>query len=97
MYAVIFRATAAELDQEYAKVIDQMKRLALEEYGCREFFAMMDGDERVAISYWDSEEAIRNWKQNIEHTAAQQRGKATWYRSYTVQVAEIHREYSHNR
>jgi heme-degrading monooxygenase HmoA len=97
MYAVIFRATAAELDGEYADAIDRMKQLAFEEYGCREFIAMMDGDERIAISYWDSEEAIGNWKRNIEHAAAQQQGRAKWYRSYTVQVAEIHREYSHNR
>ena len=97
MYAVIFRATAGELDDDYTAAIDRMKRLAFEEYGCLDFFAMMDGDERVAISYWESEGAIRNWKRNLEHVEAQQRGRDKWYRSYTVQVAEIQREYHHNR
>ena len=97
MYAVIFRATAGELDEAYSEAIGRMKTLALQEYGCLEFFALMEGDKRVAISYWESEEAIGNWKRNVEHLAAQEQGRARWYRSYTVQVAEIRREYHHNR
>lgn len=97
MYVVIFRATIGELDEAYTGAIERMKKLALEDCGCKEFFAMMDGEERVAISYWESEEAISNWKRNVEHAEAQQQGRAKWYRSYTVQVARIGREYSHNR
>lgn len=93
MYAVIFRATVGELDQEYAEVIERMKALAFEEYDCLEFFALMEGEKRIAISYWESEEDILKWKKNIEHLAAQRRGAEKWYASYTVQVAEIQREY----
>lgn len=95
MYAVIFRAVVGELDQEYSDAIERMKQLALKEYGCREFFALVNGEDRVAISYWDSEEAILNWKLNSEHLQAQKSGKEKWYKSYTVQVVEIKRAYSH--
>ena len=96
MHAVIFRATVGELDDEYAEAIEHMQRLALEEYGCLEFFAMMDGDQRVAISYWKSEADILNWKRNEDHLQAQQCGRDKWYASYTVQVVEVQRQYGHN-
>ena len=96
MYAVIFRATVGELDQQYSETIERMKTLAFEEYACLEFYALMEGERRIAISYWKSEEDISNWKRNSEHLNAQARGKEKWYESYTVQVAEVQREYSHN-
>jgi heme-degrading monooxygenase HmoA len=96
MYAVIIRATVGDLDQQYSDAIERMKKLAFEEYGCLEFFALMDGERRVAISYWESEAQIRKWKQNDEHLQTQSRAKEKWYESYTVQVVEVKREYSFN-
>jgi heme-degrading monooxygenase HmoA len=73
-----------------------MKKWAFEEYGCLEFTAMMNGNKRKALSYWESEEQIRGWKKNSEHLSTQEMAKQTWYKSYSVQVAEITREYSFN-
>ncbi|OUS28609.1 antibiotic biosynthesis monooxygenase [Gammaproteobacteria bacterium 45_16_T64] len=94
MFAVILKATVGSLDQEYAETLEQMKRLAFEEYGCLEFNAMMDGPKRMAISYWETEEQIVAWKKNTEHQKTQAKAKQKWYESYTVQVVEIKREYS---
>ena len=96
MYAVIFRATVGELDQEYAEAIERMKKLAFEEYGCLDFVAFTEGDRRIAVSYWSSEKDISNWKNNSEHLSAQKRGVEKWYQSYTVQVVEVRREYGEN-
>ena len=96
MYAVILRATVGNLDQEYRAALEKMKQLAFEEYGCLEFVAMMDGDQRIAISYWETEEQIRRWKQNSEHLNTQQKARDIWYQSYSVQVVNIVREYSFN-
>lgn len=96
MYAVIIKAKAGNLDEEYHSSIERMKSLAFEEYGCKEFFAMMNGDSRIAISYWDSLEQIRSWKSDAEHLVAQGKAKQKWYQYYTVQVVEILREYSHS-
>ena len=93
MYAVIFRAEIAVLDGEYVEMAERMRQLALSEYGCREFTACTEGQREIAISYWDSQEQIRAWKQDSEHLQAQDRGRSKWYTSYTVQVMEVVREY----
>jgi heme-degrading monooxygenase HmoA len=71
-----------------------MRVLALEEFGCIEFDAVTEGQNEVALSYWPSEEAIRAWKAHPEHALAQEAGRERWYESYTVQVAEITRQYT---
>lgn len=93
MYAVIFRAQVALLDEQYLEMAARMRDLALEEYGCVEFIAATEGDTEIAISYWESEAQIHAWKQNLEHLQAQQLGRSKWYRQYTVQVVEVLRQY----
>ena len=96
MYAVIFRAKIAELDSEYSAVAKQMRDLAINKYGCREFTSCTEGSREIAISYWDTEEQIKAWKQDVDHLSAQNKGHSKWYSSYTVQVAEVVRAYSSN-
>ena len=40
------------------------------------------------------EAAIRAWKQNAEHLAAQRLGIARWYSRYHIRVAKAERAYS---
>lgn len=94
MFAVIFRATTGSQDASYFDTVAKMRDLAFERYGCREFVAVTEGDQEIAISYWDDEAAIQRWKNDPEHALAQQRGREAWYQRYTVQVVEIQREYS---
>lgn len=94
MYAVIFRARAAKLDDDYAAVAQRLREAATSDYGCTEFCSFTRDDEECAISYWHSLEQIQTWKANMEHRAAQQKGREYWYHSYTVQVVEILRQYS---
>ncbi len=96
MYVVILKATVGELDQEYKDALEQMKILAFEQYGCLEFTAMMDGNIRLALSYWENEDQIKKWKQNIEHLKIQNQAQNKWYKTYSVQVAKITREYGFN-
>lgn len=93
MYVVIFRAKIRRLDPEYAVVADRMRDLALSEFGCLEFHAVAEGDDEVALSYWPDEESIRRWKAHPEHVLAQKAGRERWYESYSIQVAEITRQY----
>lgn len=93
MYVVIFRARVRSLDAEYSTVAARMRELALSEFGCLEFQAVTEGKDEVALSYWPSEESIRAWKSHPEHLLAQRSGRERWYESYTVQVAQIGREY----
>ena len=94
MYVVIFRATIKQFDDEYSATAEKLRRLAIDEYGCRDFKAFTEGDEEVAISWWDSLEQIANWKNNPEHQAAQAKGRAHWYAKISVQVLQALKQYS---
>ena len=52
-----------------------------------------EGDEEIAISYWESEEQILAWKKDGEHLAAQELGRKKWYKAYKVEVVRVLREY----
>jgi heme-degrading monooxygenase HmoA len=47
----------------------------------------------ITVSYWESEDAIRQWKRNAEHLEAQRRGRAEWYESFVVRVCRVERAY----
>lgn len=93
MYVVIFRATVRSLDADYLRTAARMRELALSEFGCVGFHAVTEGKDEVALSYWPSEASIRAWKSHPEHVEAQRLGRERWYESYSVEVAEITREY----
>ena len=93
MIAVIFRAKVGVQDDEYSSTVSRMRKLALENYGCLEFVSVTESKSEIAISYWECEDAIGRWKSDSEHMIAQELGRKKWYESYTVQIAEIKREY----
>lgn len=97
MYAVIFHAEIAQLDDEYFATAKQMRELAMTHYGCLDFVATTEGEREIAISYWASLEHIHQWKQNSEHLDAQQQGRARWYKSYKVEVVELLRTYESHK
>jgi len=92
MYAVIFKATIARLDDEYPETAERLRELAINKYGCMDFVSVTEGDQEIAISYWESEEQIREWKKDPEHRLAQAKGRNRWYSSFSVEVCEIVRK-----
>lgn len=93
-YAVIFKAEINQFDDEYSQMAAKMRDLAITAYGCTEFVATAEDKQEITISYWDSLEHIKDWKQNAEHLAAQKLGQNKWYKHYTVEVVEVLRRYS---
>ena len=96
MYAVIFRAEINQLDSRYSQMASQMRELAINKYGCTEFTSVTEGAQEIAISYWQNQEQIKQWKQDTKHLVAQKLGQSMWYKTYKVQVVEIIREYNKN-
>ncbi len=96
MYAVIFRATFADLDKSYYSVAKKMRDLAFLKYGCVDFASIKEGDHEITISYWENEEQIKRWRADPEHSEAQKLGMMRWYSEYQVQVTKIEREYKMN-
>jgi heme-degrading monooxygenase HmoA len=96
MFVVIFRAKVRQFDNDYALMAARMRELALSRFGCLSFHSVTEGHNEMALSYWLDEDSIRAWKSHSEHALAQQLGRERWYESYTVQVAQVTREYHHN-
>ena len=93
MYAVIFKAKTKKLDDNYFKMANRMRELAIDEYGCVEFTVVTEGSNEIAISYWESIGQIKKWKQNGEHLVAQKLGKEKWYEEYTVEIVKVLEKY----
>jgi heme-degrading monooxygenase HmoA len=91
-YAVIFTSHRNGGDDGYAEMAAKMMALAATQPG---FLGAESAREDVGItvSYWESLDAIRNWKANAEHREAQRLGRQRWYWTYRVRVARVEREY----
>ena len=91
-YAVIFTSTRTEVEAGYAEMATKMVELAKAQPG---YIGMESSRSEIGItvSYWESLEAIKNWKANIEHLEAQEKGRTTWYKNYKVRIAKVEREY----
>lgn len=89
MYAVIFKATIADFDEQYFSTAERLKDLAIKKYGCQDFVSVTQGNEEIAISYWQSMQQIREWKNDPEHRRAQKMGRDKWYKSFSVEICEI--------
>ncbi len=51
----------------------------------------------ITVSYWDSEAAITAWRDDVEHAAAREQGRAEFYEWYDLRVAEVTRRYGFSR
>lgn len=91
-YAVIFTSKKAIDVAAYAKMAVAMEQLAKKQPG---FIGVESARETVGItvSYWESEAAILQWKQQLDHQMAQKMGKENWYSWYKVRVCLVEREY----
>ena len=92
-YAVIFTSTRTELDENYSEMAIKMETLAKQQPG---FLGVESARNEIGItvSYWESLEAIANWKQNLDHLDAQFLGRQKWYENYVVRIAKVEKEYS---
>ena len=91
-YAVIFTSTLTDLDDNYAEMAIKMETLAKQQPG---FLGVESARNEIGItvSYWESLEAIANWKQNLDHLDAQFLGRQKWYENYVVRIAKVEKEY----
>jgi heme-degrading monooxygenase HmoA len=94
-YAVIFTSLRTAEDGGYGEMASHMASLAQDMPGYLGIESARGPDGvGITVSYWESEEAIANWKRHGEHLAAQDRGKSQWYQHYELRVAKVERAYS---
>ncbi|RUS48870.1 antibiotic biosynthesis monooxygenase [Cohnella sp. AR92] len=93
-YAVVFTSELTSGEQGYEKMADKMVELASTQPG----FLGIESSDRdqeglgITVSYWDSLESIKNWKDHAMHKVAQEKGKAVWYKRFGLRVCRVERD-----
>jgi heme-degrading monooxygenase HmoA len=96
MVITIFRSRLRpEHQEQYSQWAAQMHDLAVTMPGFISIktFSAEDG-ERVSIVEFESEEAVRHWREQVDHRQAQELGRKLFYSEYRIQVCQPIRDYS---
>ena len=93
-YAGIFTARLSDDTREYGDTVARMLELVHAMPGFLGVESINRDDAEIVVSYWRDEAAIRDWKAQLEHRDAQQRGRKQWYAGYAVRVARVERSYT---
>jgi heme-degrading monooxygenase HmoA len=91
-YAVIFASQRTEGDGGYGKMADKMVALASQQKGFLGVESARDEGLGITVSYWESLDAIKKWKENSAHQVAQNRGKTEWYKNFALRVCKVERD-----
>jgi len=95
-YAVIFTSERTDTIDGYSQTADRMAELAQQQPG---YLGHESAHESlgITVSYWDSLEAIKNWKKNTEHLVAQSMGRKEWYANYKTRICKVERDYDYHK
>jgi len=91
-YAVIFTSLKNNDDEGYNKTSSLMVALAQQQPGYLGHESARDSIG-ITVSYWQSLEAIKTWKQQTDHLLAQQLGREKWYECYKTRICLVERDY----
>lgn len=91
-YAVIFTSIRTDFNENYDEIANLMVDLASKQVG---FLGIESARSTIGItvSYWSNLEAIREWKQHVDHQMAQKMGRDVWYQQYKTRIAKVERDY----
>jgi heme-degrading monooxygenase HmoA len=91
-YAVIFTSVKNFEDNNYDKMSAKMVALANKQKG---FLGIESARNElgITVSYWDSLESIKKWKQHVDHTEAREKGRSTWYKTFKVRICKVENDY----
>lgn len=92
-YAVIFSSKRTEGDNGYMAMAEKMQELASKQVGFLGVESARDQELGITVSYWDSLEAIKAWKEHSAHIIAQNRGKREWYQTFSLRVCKVERHH----
>ena len=92
-YAVIFTSQKTSEEEGYGDMAKKMAEMASKQEGFLGFESVKDENLGITVSYWESLEAIKAWKDQTDHATAQQKGKSDWYQAFKVRISQVVRDY----
>lgn len=98
MFAVIFEVEpTAEGKEAYLDIASRLRRLLENREGfisIERFQSLTEAGKILSLSFWRDEASIAAWRNELEHRAAQERGRGGLFAAYRIRVAEVVRDYS---
>lgn len=97
-YAAVFTTVRTEEQTGYPETAARMEDLVKDIPGYLGMdHAQNPGGLGITVGYFRDADALKQWRANAEHRAAQQRGRAQWYQSYTLHIAKVERSHGFTR
>ena len=93
-YAVIFTTMRVnDPNDGYAGMSERLEKIVCNQpvYIGMESVRESDGFG-ITVCNWKDEASITNWKNNLEHQVAQEKGMADWYKNYFLRIAKVERD-----
>jgi len=92
--AVMFTSQRSGASDGYDEMAAEMFRIAMEQSGCLGAETARNPDGfGITIAYFAHEDAVRAWREDVRHAAAQRLGRERWYSQYRVRIARVERAY----
>lgn len=94
-YAVIFSSQRTSDDEAgYAATSQRMVDLVQQQPGYLGHESARDASGfGITVAYFDSEDSIAAWRDNVEHAAARREGHRHWYEHLELRIARVERAY----
>lgn len=100
MIAVIFEVTPkTEGKNAYFEIAELLKPSLIKINGfisVERFQSLSNPEKYLSLSFWENEAAVIRWKENVEHQAAQKKGKSELFSKFRIRVGNIIRDYGHS-
>ncbi len=97
MYAVIFEVEIKPGCQDSYLALGAKMREKLASYSgfiSAERFSSLTNEGKVcSLSFWESKEAICQWKQDMSHMLCQQDGRDHLFSDYRIRIAKVEKDY----
>jgi len=97
-YAVIFSSQRTEAGPAgYEAAAERMLELARTMPGFLGVESARGSDGfGITVSYWDSLENIRRWREQAEHQTAQRKGREIWYARFELRICRVEHAYGYD-
>jgi len=87
---VLFRSVLTDAaGQDYADLAEEMAARAADFPGfgdLRDYTA--SSGERLAVIWWESQETLRAWREDVAHRMAQRLGRERWFAWFRLEVCD---------
>lgn len=95
---VIFEVTpTAEGKADYLKMADALKKELGNAKGFisgERYQSLSEERKLLSINVWESEQALNEWRNNMQHRMSQKAGHDSLFEKYNIMVASVIRNYS---